>query len=55
MSVKLYQSEKWLRRRYLLERMTAKEIGVVCGVTEMTIDRYLDKFALKKNRRKLKR
>lgn len=30
---------------------SAAEIAKECGVTEMTIDRYLDKFGLKRNRR----
>jgi hypothetical protein len=49
--MKLYTSEAWLRRRYVTEKKTAAEIAKICGTTEMTIDRYLDKFGLKRGRR----
>jgi len=49
--VKLYTNRTWLYNRYVRQRKTAKEIAVEAGVTEMTIDRYLDKFKLKRNRR----
>lgn len=48
---KLYQSKAFLYRRYVVQKKTAAEIAKECGVTEMTIDRYLDKFSLKRNRR----
>lgn len=50
--VKPYTNEAWLKRRYIHQRKTAKEIAEEAGVTEMTIDRYLDKFKLKRNRRR---
>lgn len=49
--MKLYQSEVWLRRKYVTEKKTAKEIAEICGVSEMTITRYLDKFKLLRNAR----
>lgn len=49
--MKLYQSEVWLRRKYVTEKKTAKEIADLCGVSEMTITRYLDKFGLMRNAR----
>jgi predicted transcriptional regulator len=47
--MKLYQNKTWLTRRY--KTKTAAEIAKECGVTEVTIDRYLDKFGLKRARR----
>lgn len=49
--MKLYENQRWLRARYVVERKTAAEIAKICGVTEMTIDRWLDKHGLKRNRR----
>jgi len=49
--MKYYRSKEWLTRRYRKMGMTAAEIAKECGVTEMTIDRYLDEFGLKRNRR----
>ena len=49
--MKLYQSPVWMRRRYVDEGKTAKEIADLCGVSEMTITRYLDKFGLIRNAR----
>jgi DNA-directed RNA polymerase specialized sigma subunit len=49
--MKLYQSEVWLKRKYLIEKKTAKEIAEMCQVTEMTIFRYLEKFGLIRNSR----
>ena len=45
---KLYQSESWLREKY--RTMTAAQIATLCGVTEMTITRYLEKFNIKRRR-----
>jgi DNA-directed RNA polymerase specialized sigma subunit len=49
--MKLYQNQAWLRRKYVDERKTAKEIADMCGVTEMTIFRHLEKFGLIRNSR----
>ena len=49
--MKLYQSKVWLQRKYVTEKKTAKEIAEICGVTEMTIFRYLEKFGLMRNAR----
>ena len=53
--MKLYQSEAWMRRKYVTEKKTAKEIAEMCGVSEMTISRYLDGFNLMRNARKWSR
>jgi hypothetical protein len=40
----LYKSENWLRAKY--RTMNAEQIADICGVTEMTISRYLKKFGI---------
>lgn len=44
----LYKSERWLRRRYLVDRKTPEQIGEEVGVSHMTIYRYLKKYGLLK-------
>lgn len=51
MTVKLYKSEAWLRRKYQVERLTEQQIAELAGTTQVTINRYLAKFGLKKKRR----
>lgn len=48
--MKLYQSKEWLYRRYVVQRKTVTEIATECGVSAMTIQRYLDQFGLIKKR-----
>lgn len=48
--MKLYQSKPWLYRRYVVQKKNIVEIGVECGVSAMTIQRYIDKFKLKVKR-----
>lgn len=50
MAVKLYQSEKWLTKKYVYDRLTESEIAELCGTSQVTINRYLRKFGLKKDR-----
>jgi hypothetical protein len=51
MAVKLYTSEKWLRKRYHLDKKTPEQIAKECGVSVETIYIYLAKFKLRKSRR----
>jgi len=44
--MKLYQSKDWLYRRYIVQKKTVTEIGKECGVSAMTIQRYLQEFGL---------
>jgi DNA-directed RNA polymerase specialized sigma subunit len=44
--MKLYQSKEWLQRRYIVQKKTVTEIGKECGVSAMTIQRYLQEFGL---------
>jgi len=48
--MKLYQSREWLTRRYLAQKKTVTEIAKECGVSAMTINRYLEHFGLIKKR-----
>ncbi len=48
--MKLYKSKDWLYRRYIVQKKTVTEIAAECGVSAMTIQRYLDQFGLIKKR-----
>jgi hypothetical protein len=47
---KLYQSFKWLHRKYVIEKLSEKEIARLASTTQVTVNRYLREFGLKKNR-----
>ena len=51
MAAKLYTSESWLRKRYVMDKKTPEEIAKECGCTVETIYVYLAKFGLRKSRR----
>jgi hypothetical protein len=51
MAAKLYTSEIWLRKRYLMDKRSPEEIAKECGVSLETIYVYLAKFGLRKSRR----
>jgi len=48
--MKLYQSQTWLYRRYIVQKKSVTEIAEECKVSAMTIQRYLEKFGLIKKR-----
>ena len=48
---KLYTSEVWLRKRFLLDKKSPEEIAKECGSSVETIYVYLAKFGLRKSRR----
>jgi DNA-binding MurR/RpiR family transcriptional regulator len=48
--MKLYQSKDWLYRRYVVQKKNIIEIAKECGVSAMTIQRYLYQFGLIKKR-----
>ena len=48
--MKYYQSHPWLYRRYVVQKKNIVEIAKECGVSPMTIQRYLEKFGLIKKR-----
>ena len=51
MAGKLYKSEAWLRKRYLMDKKTPQEIAAESGASLETIYVYLAKFGLRKSRR----
>ena len=51
MSGKVYKSEPWQKKRYLMDKKTPQEIAKESGASVETIYVYLAKFGLKKSRR----
>jgi hypothetical protein len=51
MAAKLYTSEAWLRKRYVMDRKSPEEIAKECGASVETIYVYLAKFGLRKSKR----
>jgi len=51
MATKLYTSEVWLRKRYLVDKKSPEDIAKECGASLETIYVYLAKFGLRKSRR----
>jgi len=51
MASKLYTSEVWLRKRYLMDKKSPEDIAKECGASVETIYVYLAKFGLRKSRR----
>lgn len=51
MVLKRYQNRNWLYTQYVTNRKNIEEIAKIEQVTPKTIDRYLDKFNLKRSRR----
>jgi hypothetical protein len=51
MPAKLYTSEIWLRKRYLMDKKSPEEIAKECGSSVETIYVYLAKFGLRKSKR----
>ena len=48
---KLYASDLWLRKRYVIDKRTPEEIAKECGTSVETIYVYLAKFGLRKSKR----
>ena len=51
MSAKLYTSETFMRKRYLMDKKSPEDIAKECGCSLETIYVYLAKFGLRKSRR----
>jgi hypothetical protein len=51
MSAKLYTSNLWLHKRYVIDKKTPEEIAKECGTSIETIYVYLAKFGLRKSKR----
>ena len=48
---KLYTSEVFMRKRYLVDKKSPEEIAKECGCTVETVYVYLAKLGLRKSRR----
>ena len=51
MTAKLYTSESWLRKRFLMDKKTPQDIANECETSVETIYVYLAKFGLRKSKR----
>ena len=51
MANKLYASEVWLRKRYLMDKKSPEDIAKECGASLETIYVYLAKFGLRRSKR----
>ena len=51
MPAKLYTSEVYMRKRYLMDKKTPEDIAKECGASVETIYVYLAKFGLRKSKR----
>ncbi len=51
MTGKLYTSEAWLRKRFIMDKKSPQDIAKECGTSVETIYVYLAKFGLRKSRR----
>ena len=51
MAGKLYTSEIWLKKRFLIDKKSPEDIAKECGASVETIYVYLAKFGLRKSRR----
>ena len=51
MAAKLYISEIFMRKRYVMDKKTPEEIAKECGCTVETVYVYLAKFGLRKSKR----
>jgi hypothetical protein len=51
MAAKLYTSETWLKKRFLMDKKSPQEIALECGTSVETIYVYLAKYGLRKSKR----
>jgi hypothetical protein len=51
MGARMYTSEVFMRKRYLVDKKTPEEIAKECGCSLETIYVYLAKFGLRKSKR----
>ena len=51
MGAKLYTSEAWLRKRFVLDKKSPQDIAKECEASVETIYLYLAKFKLRKSKR----
>jgi hypothetical protein len=51
MGAKLYTSEAWLRKRFVMDKKSPQDIANECGTSVETVYVYLAKFGLRKSKR----
>ena len=51
MAAKLYTSEAWLRKRFVMDKKSPQDIAKECGTSVETIYVYLAKFGFRKSKR----
>ena len=51
MANKLYTSEVYMKKRYVMDKKSPEDIAKECGVSVETIYVYLAKFGLRKSKR----
>jgi len=51
MGARLYTSEVFMRKRYLVDKKTPEDIAKECGCSLETVYVYLAKFGLRKSKR----
>jgi len=51
MAAKLYTSEAWLRKRFVMDKKSPQDIAKECGTSVETIYVYLAKFGFIKSKR----
>jgi hypothetical protein len=51
MAAKLYTSEAWLRKRFVMDKKSPQEIAKECGTSVETIYVYLARFGFRKSKR----
>ena len=51
MAAKLYTSETYMRKRYVMDKKSPEDIAKECSVSVETIYVYLAKFGLRKSKR----
>ena len=49
--MRLYTSYQWMRRKYVIEKLSEQEIAAAAGTTQATINRWLVQHGLKVKRR----
>lgn len=49
--IKPYTNRTWMYNKFVTKGMSAAEIAKECNTSEMTIDRWLGKHGLKRNKR----
>lgn len=52
MMAKLYESQAWLHKRYVVDKKTTIEMAKEAGCSHMTIQRALEKYGMIRNQRK---